>query len=509
MDRSVISEEAANQTMLAFEAVFSELPEQGYDEDTLIKITGSHEIGNLVIKVTFEGKPFMPPEPGSDSPEKLILEALEDRLEYSYGSGYNTIRITVKRSLRRLYLLNGLSILCALAVFLLIHFLTEVEWQKILVTDYLFPLEKLFANAMLMIGAPVTFFSLLKNLTDADLVFERSQGAAALRIRTILTSIIAIVLALGASLLLSMLISMTRDGTAELAPQSIEWNFAEVVGSLVSSNIFEPFVATSPLPAVIIVVLCALAMRSTVKYFDMLKTGFDAIYSLLCSMLRIIMTALPLFSFITFLAILINGGLELLLAFVAFFVLVVISWTSLVLTYAIRLRISGIPVIAFAKKMPPLIIENLKIGSAIDAVPFNVRYCAKHYGMNRSRIKNSLQITAQLNLDGNCYLIMVVSLLLITFSNIDLTWVDIAGIGVLVFFLSLGAPNQPGSILIGILIMLQFANAFDMLGMAIAAEVFLGGMQNITNVIGDIVLAAIDDRAYERSHQQHSDAASA
>ena len=104
---------------------------------------------------------------------------------------------------------------------------------------------------------------------------------------------------------------------------------------------------------------------------------------------------------------------------------------------------------------------------------------------------------------------MVVSLLLITFSNIDLTWIDIAGIGVLVFFLSLGAPNQPGSILIGVLIMLQFANAFDMLGMAIAAEVFLGGMQNITNVIGDIVLAAIDDRAYERSHQQHSDAASA
>ena len=159
--------------------------------------------------------------------------------------------------------------------------------------------------------------------------------------------------------------------------------------------------------------------------------------------------------------------------------------------------------------MPPLIIENIKIGSAIDAVPFNVRYCAKHYGMNRSRIKNSLQITAQLNLDGNCYLIMVVSLLLITFSNIDLTWIDITGIGVLVFFLSLGAPNQPGSILIGVLIMLQFANAFDMLGMAIAAEVFLGGMQNITNVIGDIVLAAIDDRAYERSHQQHSDAASA
>ena len=509
MDRSVISEEAANQTMLAFEAVFSELPEQGYDEDTLIKITGSHEIGNLVIKVTFEGKPFMPPGKGTDSPDQLMLEALEDRLDYSYGSGYNTIRITVRRSLRRLYLLNGLSILCALAVFMLMQPFSDAQWQEALVKDYLFPLEKLFANAMLMIGAPVTFFSLLKNLTDADLVFERSQGATVLRIRTIITSIIAIVLAFGASLLISMLINSSGGRTSDLTPQLIDWNFAEVVGSLVSPNIFEPFVATSPLPAVIIVTLCAFAMRSTVKYFDILKTGFDAIYSLLCSMLRIIMTALPIFSFVTFLSFFISGGIQLFLSFFVFFALIVVSWISLVFTYAIRLRVHGIPVIEFAKKLPPLITENLKIGSVIDAVPFNVRYCAKRYGMNRDRIKNSLQITAQLNLDGNCYLIMLVSLLLISFSDIDLSWMDIAGIGVLVFFLSLGAPNQPGSILIGILIMLQFANAFEMLGMAIAAEVFLGGIQNITNVIGDIVLAAIDDRAYERSHRQHADTADA
>ena len=485
--------------MLVFEALFNELPEQGFDENTLIRISGSNVIGNLVIKLTFEGKPFILPENESDSPEKLILEAMGDKLNYSYSSGYNTIRITVKRSYQKLYLLNILSILCALAVFAVMQFLTDAQWQESLARDYLAPFEKLFANAMLMIGAPVTFFSLLKNLTDADLVFERSQGAAALRIRTIITSIVAIVLALGASLLLSMLIHSNRESISELSPQFINWNFAELVDSIMPSNIFEPFVGASPLPAVIIVVLCAFAMRTTVKYFDILKTGFDAIYSLLCSMLRIIMTALPIFSFITFLDFLLVGGLELFFTYILFFVMVVLSWVSLVLTYAIRLRAHGIPVIAFSKKLLPLIAENLKIGSIIDAVPFNVRYCSKHYGMNRNRIKNSMQISAQLNLDGNCYLIMLVSLLLISFSDINLSWMDIAGISVLVFFLSLGAPNQPGSILIGILIMLQFANAFDMLGMAIAAEVFLGGIQNITNVIGDIVLAAIDNRVYEQS----------
>ena len=496
-----VSTEAASQTMLVFEALFNELIEQGYDPETLVTIAGKRELGNLAIKLTFEGKPFTPPIIDEDSPEKLIIEAFEDKLDYSYSLGYNTIRITVKRSYLRLYLLNVMSIVCALVAFAIIQLLTDTQWQSIFKADYIFPIEKLFANAMLMIGAPVTFFSLLKNLTDVDQVFERSQDAGALRVRTIATSIVAIVVAFGVCFLLSDYISSIREGVSGFSPQLIDWNFAEIVGSLVSSNIFEPFVATSPLPAVIIVALCAIAMRSTVKYFDMLKTAIDAIYSLLCSMLRIIMTALPLFSFAAFLDFLLEGGFEYFGELVVFFILIIVSWTSIVLTYAIRLRVRGIPVIAFAKKLPPLISENLKIGSVIDAVPFNVRYCARHYGMNRNRIKNTIRITAQLNLDGNCYLIMITSLLLISFANISVSWVDVVGIGVLVFFLSLGAPNQPGSILIGILIMLQFAGAFNMLGMAIVAEVFLGSIQNITNVIGDIVLAAIDNQVYERSHR--------
>ena len=475
------------------------MPEQGYDPDTLITIEGKHEIGNLVIKMVFEGKPFMPPDNESESPEELIIGALEDKLNYSYNAGFNTIRITVKRSYRALYLFNGMSILCALAVYGILSLLTDPDWQLSLVNDYLLPIQKLYGNALLMVGAPVTIFSLWKNLTDANLVFEQSRGATSLRIRTITTSIVAIVLALGTGFVLSNLISQGNESIEELSPLSITWNFAEIVGSLIPSNIFEPFVSTSPLPAVIIVTLSAFAMRSTVKYFDKLKAAIDAICALFCSMLTIIMSVLPVFSFVTFLDYLLTGGLDFLFQVIVFFILVSLSWLSLVLTYAIRLRAHGIPVIAFVRKLPPLIAENLKIGSVIDAVPFNVRYCAKHYGMNRSRIKNSLQITSQLNLDGNCYLIMLVTLMLIAFSGISVSWIDVTFIGVLVFFLSLGAPNQPGSILIGILILLQFADAFYMLGMAIIAEVFLGGIQNITNVIGDIVLAAIDDRVFKKS----------
>ena len=509
LDRRDVNEQVARETLIVFEALFQKLLDSDLPEDTQLDVSWVKKLGGFSVRIGFEGSHFDLHADGARSIEGRIIRSYDDKLDCSYRAGYNLISISVSRSYRRRLFACAIAALLAVVAYIPLHFLVDEAGRYELLEGYVLPIETAYANIALMVGAPMTFFSLLKNLTDTYVVSQRNSKLRKLQAKTIVTSIIAILIAIAASLLWSIPLADFAGKEAEYAGSGFDHSFSSVVTSSAPSNIFEPFVGASPLPAVIIVVLCAFAMRSTVKYFDMLKTGFDAIYSLLCSMLRIIMTALPLFSFITFLAILINGGLELLLAFVAFFVLVVISWTSLVLTYAIRLRISGIPVIAFAKKLPPLIIENLKIGSAIDAVPFNVRYCAKHYGMNRSRIKNSLQITAQLNLDGNCYLIMVVSLLLITFSNIDLTWIDITGIGVLVFFLSLGAPNQPGSILIGVLIMLQFANAFDMLGMAIAAEVFLGGMQNITNVIGDIVLAAIDDRAYERSHQQHSDAASA
>ena len=63
-------------------------------------------------------------------------------------------------------------------------------------------------------------------------------------------------------------------------------------------------------------------------------------------------------------------------------------------------------------------------------------------------------------------------------------------IALLVFFLSLGAPNQPGSCLIGVLIILSYMNALELIPLAIFSELVFGSLQNLINVVGDIVTAA-------------------
>lgn len=75
----------------------------------------------------------------------------------------------------------------------------------------------------------------------------------------------------------------------------------------------------------------------------------------------------------------------------------------------------------------------------------------------------------------------------------DASWLLIAEIAIIILFLSLGAPNQPGSILIGIFIITFLLKADDLISVAIYAEVLFGAIQNIINVTGDIVTVAIEE----------------
>jgi hypothetical protein len=70
----------------------------------------------------------------------------------------------------------------------------------------------------------------------------------------------------------------------------------------------------------------------------------------------------------------------------------------LLASYAIRLRARGIKVTPFAKKLFPLLRENFKIGSAITAAPFNIRYCAEHFGMDRARLSRIMPVLAEINI---------------------------------------------------------------------------------------------------------------
>ena len=166
LKRNNISKEVQSETLMVFDALFRNMLRQGFDKDTLITLKTRYNFGEIDINLVFEGKPFalMSDEDDCLSEEDAVLREYEDKYDYSYQAGYNLIHITVKRSFQTTLIFSFASILLAILVYIPINAYVSRETQLKMEVEIIFPLVKLFSNAMLMIGAPVTFFSLLKNL---------------------------------------------------------------------------------------------------------------------------------------------------------------------------------------------------------------------------------------------------------------------------------------------------------------------------------------------------------
>ena len=273
----------------------------------------------------------------------------------------------------------------------------------------------------------------------------------------------------------------------------IDLDPGKLIPSLIPSDIFTPFQTMMPYSLIILAVLTTYAFCSVGKYFDMMKTAIDAAYVLFARMLSVVMYALPLCAFMSILDELFSDGYISLL-YLAEMIAVAFARLGILLGYyVLRLLRSGVKPRPFLAKMVPLMRENARIASAFDAVPYNIRYCARAFSFDRSRMEQSMPVLAQINLDGNCFIITMLAMLYVAVNSTPLSFGDTIAVGILVLFLSIGAPNQPGSCLLGLSIVMVFLEALPLVTVAIEGEVFFGGILNLMNIAGDIVTVATEE----------------
>ena len=491
-ERHHVSASIAFETMQLFEALFGEIASQVGDEGVEIELSSTNSLGHAVIKMVFPGKRFSVTEGDVfTDPDAKIIEAFSDKMSCSYRGGYNVIRITLCKSARSFVLPNLIAIVAALVLGIIFSFALDEAGHDFIALELIAPLQKLFTNAVLMIGAPMTLFSLLKNVTDSFIVSERHSSSGKLYITAIVSSVVAIALALVMGYVLARWV-LTVSGITESNDMGFaNWSLSSAVDHIIPSNILEPFQSISPVPMIAVALLIAVALCNIGKSFGAMKYAIDACYDLFSAILGLVMASFPAAVFLLFLEVLMSDdGFARFMGLLLEAAVVFICTIPLLITYALRLKARGVRVGEFARKLGPLVKENFLIGSVIDAVPYNTRYCAKVFGFSRERIEKELTVLAQTSLDGNCFILMLLSTIFIFISNCPVSWINIAVIALIVLFLSFGAPNQPGSILIGMLMILTYLNFSAAISTALCFELFCGGLQNILNVISSVVTVA-------------------
>lgn len=496
LKRNNVGKTMISEILLIFEALCYKIFEQREHDDAVVRISGSDSFGETKIKMIFEGGMYSQLMQYDDaaSPEDSILRAYRDKVDYSYQLGHNKIVISARRSHHRTMIIYAAALILSLAAYVLIISAAGPSGGKTLNDNLIFPLNDFYTNVMLMIGAPVTFLSLLKNLTDVYVISEANSNARKIQMLTFSTSVAAVLLAIPTAMLTSRISAEFTNPLSYYKGVSINLPVGEFIRSLMPDNMFEPFMTVSPFPMLIMAILTTYAFCSSGKYFDKLKEAIDVCYTLFTRILNIVMQFLPVFAFTALLDIMISNGISVILHLGALVGGILLSMVVLNAFYIVRLVVNNIRIIPFLRLLRPIMSENSEIPNGIEAIPFNIRSCARTFGLDRKKLETSMPVLAEINLDGNCFILTLLSVSFLLMSGTDYTLLDALIIGALVFFLSLGAPNQPGSCLIGMLIIMNYLNVPDLMPVAILCEVFFGGLLNLANVTGDIVTVVCEEK---------------
>ena len=426
----------------------------------------------------------------------VLLRAYEDKIRYARKGKYNFINVTAG-SIERVYASRTLIALAASIItgYALQLILSDAA-KDILNVYILAPIENIFINLLLLVTAPAIFLSIVTSTSKNSSFLDPGRVSVKAFISYLLTSITAVIVGYavfntflpGSEGLLSGLISSDVQASSAASTDVIS-----TLVSIVPSNIVEPFYNTKTLQLIFVALLGGIALGRIGGYSSTLQNMAEALNTLFTKIIGIIMNFIPLAIFASTVYIIINAGSRIML-YVGYMLLTMLAVSVLMLLiYCLALLIfARLNPVTFLRKYAPCMKETLIIGSALSALPKNIRCCKNSLGISPKVYSFTLPFGASFNMDGNCAYLTVAGLFIARLCGVDIFSHDLLPLIFSVLVLSVGAPIVPGTTLICLIVLLTqmgipLVAASIIFGVNAAVEMFLA----MTNSVGDVALTLI------------------
>lgn len=219
----------------------------------------------------------------------------------------------------------------------------------------------------------------------------------------------------------------------------------EFLASLIPSNIMDPFISGNSLQLLVIAVIIGIAVGALRHKETFIGNLIDGINNIFIEVLNIVFVFSPYALFFAVLGIGLLGDDYEFDLLAALFIIIVLGLLILVLIRCIILMLNHINPIKFLKNYKPFFAPVMVTGSTIECIPENIKNCRMNFHLPKNYLKQSIPFCAHNNMDGNCLFLGVCCTAIAYACNLE---VNLALIGALIMFaivLSAGAPNQPGS----------------------------------------------------------------
>ncbi|WP_313891051.1 dicarboxylate/amino acid:cation symporter [Psychrobacillus sp.] len=370
--------------------------------------------------------------------------------------------------------------------------------------SFLSPLGTLLLNLFSLVGIPVIFLTVVLAVNQMN-VTQLGRIGGKLILYYAVTTAAAVLIGLSLALWFAPGSNMTLPNVTVDKP--ITPQFSDVLLQIVPKNIFAAFTAGDLMAILFVAVIIGMAIsvmkfssdKQMVEYGTLLDKIVTALNVVFFKILNGVLLYAPIGIFAVSANLFGSQGVETfkaLLTFTAVFYLgLIILW---VFVYAGFLKFFGTPVVNFFKQTKDAYSTAFFTSSSIASLPLAIE-AAKKAGVSEKTANFALPLGAVFNSDGGALRMGVSIVFAANITNLNLSASDFFMIIVIGTLLSIGTSGVPAAGLVTLsAVLTMFGLPLEIVALIAGVDAIIGMGGTASNVVGDIVGAAVVDRSEEK-----------
>lgn len=388
-----------------------------------------------------------------------------------------------------------ISMLAGIIVGILINnFLLPNDFVEYYLINQIFlTISSLFLILLKMIVLPLIFVSVISGIVSINDVSTLGRLGAKTFSLYILTTLVAITLALFIS-------SFVNYDTVGQITNNIQSNTEEnidqknIILSIFPTNFFSALANGNVIQVLAFAVFVGVAASYVKKEIPIFIELIDNMNKVFNKMVMIIIQLTPIAVFALLAKTFATEGVEVFIPLIKYFLVVVfVLITHFILTYSILLRLfSNLSIYSFYTKLKALIIFTFSTSSSNASIPYTLNTVVQKYGVDKSFASFSIPLGATINMDGTAIMQGCAAYFLASYYGINLAFSDMITIILTATIASVGTAGIPSAGIIMLsLILTELGIPLEGITLLLGVDRLLDMMRTSVNVTGDTCITCV------------------
>ncbi|MBT5862820.1 MAG: dicarboxylate/amino acid:cation symporter [Gammaproteobacteria bacterium] len=388
-----------------------------------------------------------------------------------------------------------ISMLAGIIVGILINnFLLPNDFVEYYLINQIFlTISSLFLILLKMIVLPLIFVSVISGIVSINDVSTLGRLGAKTFSLYILTTLVAITLALFIS-------SFVNYDTVGQITNNIQSNTEEnidqknIILSIFPTNFFSALANGNVIQVLAFAVFVGVAASYVKKEIPIFIELIDNMNKVFNKMVMIIIQLTPIAVFALLAKTFATEGVEVFIPLIKYFLVVVfVLITHFILTYSILLRLfSNLSIYSFYTKLKALIIFTFSTSSSNASIPYTLNTVVQKYGVDKSFASFSIPLGATINMDGTAIMQGCAAYFLASYYGINLAFSDMITIILTATIASVGTAGIPSAGIIMLsLILAELGIPLEGITLLLGVDRLLDMMRTSVNVTGDTCITCV------------------